>query len=157
MRQILRIALFILPLMSASALADSSCWNNFQEVDFTENWNFPSFETTNFYLPSHNINGRFLTPAAAHFTREQNAVRVHFDFQSNKMSLPYNLYRIEIEIGGPGDAHQYSEDFTSNCQEPGLAIYPGSSIQLPEFEIPPRSDGSSRAQEPVHIKIWGHL
>lgn len=153
----MRIALFMLPLFSSPVLADSSCWKSFQEVDFTENWSFPSFSTTDLYLPSHNMNGRFLTPAAAHFTQDQNMVRVHFDFLSNKMSLPYNLFRLEIEIGGPEDPYLITEDFTFDCQEPGAAIYPGSRLQLPEFEIPPHSDGSSRANEPVRIKIWGHL
>lgn len=149
--------IMLFPLLAQAE--DESCWESFQEVNATETWSLTGSETSKIFLPSYNMNGPFLTKAAAHFDRNENQIQVYFDFELNKMSLPYNIFRLELTIGpeGAAESYQYTIDFTKNCTAPGIALFPRGSIYLPVTEVPAFAKELLNRGVPVQIKIWGHL
>lgn len=146
--------IFLFPLIAS---ADDSCWSAFPVVDSQENWDFQTAESTKILLPSFNSSGPFLTKAAAQLQHDQHKLHINFDYDSDQLSLPYNVYRIEVTIGAGEDSFTYTNDFTYQCAYSGISIFPRGNYILPSVSIPPHSNGNPRTNEPVKIKIWGHL
>lgn len=142
----------LLSLMSVQFASANSCLEEQLVVDTQLNWNLAENQPIDFYLPSRSsVNGNFFTRAAMHI-KPQSAIyaEVMIDFvMPGLVSLPYNLYKIEITVGN----YTYTQDLTFNCEEPGGSIYPGQQINLPTMQFPKNLD----ANETAHIKVWGHL
>ena len=143
--------LFVVLLMSLSQTvnADESCYDSEPIITRQEVWDFTAVPQSDFHLPSRNINGIFITEAAAHFTWGEN-LEVFFDFNlpPHLFGLAYNVHRIEIKVGD----YVHKMDLTFNCTEPGLSLFPRQTIKIPAWKLP-----RPTSMEMVELRIWGHL
>lgn len=114
-------------------------------------------------LPSTNSSGKYFTHASLHWlSGPGEAAAMYLDHvlpPPQTVGLPYNIYKIHVEIGSPEsqDFWVFEEDYTKDCSETGRSFFPGELLRLPAIKVPPKSDGSSRDGDSLRIKIWGHL
>jgi hypothetical protein len=151
----LLLLVFFLPLVS---FADESCPENLLVAEKTLSWDFATGSRTDFYLPTYNSEQQRLvrTDAAAHFSSDGSAMNVLFDFNSNLIWLPYNIYRFDVEVGTP-DSPDYFLKSAGDCNGFPTGMRPGEHLVAYPIKIPPRANGEPRGQEPVRIRVWGHL
>jgi hypothetical protein len=71
------------------------------------------------------------------------------------VGIEYNLYRLEVIIGVPGDQQLISQDYTSGCSTLPAGLFPGAHFDLLPVFLTPHSDGSPRGLEPVRLRFWG--
>lgn len=153
----MRIFAFLFLCLAPSALA-AECLDDFLVVDREETWDLSHPDRFDIFLPTRSGNTGYVTQAAAHYQwPDSSELRVHFDFNlpPGQVSYPYNVYKIEIDVGDETNRFHIEQDFTRGCTESGAGMFPGQKIALPAIKIPPRSNGEARAEEPVRIRIWG--
>jgi len=131
-------------------------------LDITQFYNFQSSEEIKLTLPSTNSQGSFFTAASYHFQSDplNSSAKNYFSFVlPNQVSLPYNIYQIELAVGEEenNDIIYFQHDFTANCTEAGRSIFPGQELHLPEIKITPHNNGAPREIDKLKIRIWGHL
>ncbi|MGZ3693763.1 MAG: hypothetical protein ACXWQO_06155 [Bdellovibrionota bacterium] len=157
-----KVLLSLLFLLSPlSALAGDECYRDFLVVDQTVVWDFSQPQRLDLPLPTYNPNyGMMPTDAAAHFgSMGQQRMNVVFDYDSAAMSLPYNIFRVDLMVGDAdaSDSFKASIDNTSDCTKTQPSVYPGKFLALQPIKILPHSNGAARGLETVHVKIWGKI
>ncbi|MGE3263546.1 MAG: hypothetical protein AB7K68_17350 [Bacteriovoracia bacterium] len=151
------LLLFFVPLL---VHAEDDCYRDFLVVDKTVLWDFDKSPKTNIALPSWNGSSPpFYTKATGHFSLQDGNLRALFDFNSDLLSLPYNVYRLDLIVGGEEDGDRFvsSRDFTNGCTRSGLSFYPRSVVELPAVKVPDSATGENRGLRRVRIRIWGVL
>lgn len=147
----LALAFAIFLSLSLSSHAEEGCFESDPVVDRQETWDFSASPRSDFYLPTRNVYGLFLTKAAAHFSvNESGALSVAFDhlLPPETFGLQYTVHQLEVEVEGA----TFHYDFTHGCTEPGLSFYPRETVEIPALKLPLPA-GSA----PLRIRIWGHL
>lgn len=155
----MRFALFSLFffLSQPASAADTSCLDSGPVVEQNLVWNFEQPARTDFYLPTKNDWGQYRTPAAAHIVWNSQ-LYISFDYvQSQQFGLFYTVHRLQIEIGENENLEVIDLDYTNGCTESGISFTPGTVLKEIPIKIPPRADGQPRGEEPIHIRVWGHL
>jgi hypothetical protein len=146
-------------LLSLPAFGAESCYDSRPVVDIQADWDFTAAPQADFYLPTRTVYGGYLTWAAAHL-RWDGRLETMFDFQppqKEALSLPYTVYRLQLQVGkdGDSDGFLYDNDLTRNCTGPGRSLFPGDVLRLPAVQVPSHKDGTPRGLEPLRIRIWG--
>jgi hypothetical protein len=152
--------LFAILLLPLYAHAEDSCYRDFLVIDRVIAWDFSRDQAADFTLPSWNgSTPPFYTDAAAHISLRGNKLNTSFDFKTDLVSLPYNVYRMDILVGKEADPENFvsSRDFTANCKNAGFSFFPGDKVKLLPEKIPALSSGGPRGVQPVRIRIWGIL
>ena len=150
MRTLAWLFLFFLPTW---AQAGDECYRDHLVVDRTQVWELNKPQDWKFRLPTRHPQKPFLTFATANFYWDANqSLLSALKFETDLVSLPYNVYRLDIQMGEGENAVVQSWDFTGNCQGPGLSFYPGAKIDLPVMKGPPPV-GTSK----IRVRIWGVL
>jgi hypothetical protein len=75
-------------------------------------------------------------------------LEIEFDPKFQGVSLPYNLYAVLIVLDG--EIVEWL-DFTSSCVGPGVSIFPGQKISLPEVKL------IGDKPQKLQIMVWGRL
>ncbi len=146
----MRFLAFFFILLTLPLPASADCMDPRPVVDITEQWNFSQEQQLEFFLPTRNGYGGYITKTLAGF-HWTNMERLEVSFTSHErgFSFPYTLYRMEIYVG---DEFSHVDDFSQDCTEVGLSVRAGGSQTLPLIKIP----ASARAGvQPVRIRIWG--
>lgn len=138
------------PQVNAQSFA--SClpgWTSLQSIELMDTTKDYDFSHS---LEGENANGRHTTKVVidGHYNAQskQLILSAHFDDKFNGVSLPFNLFSALVIEGGQVNAWQ---DFTKECNSPGVGFYPGQTFQLPVFKL----KGSGK--ESVQIMIWGSI
>lgn len=153
-----RFILAILLCLPTFASASDDCYRELLVVDQTVEWNFTQEQRLDVALPTWNRRYGFMpTEAAAHFTLSHDKIDVLFDYNSKKMSLPYNFYRLDITVGENDDLFHRSLDFSEGCQQMPIGIYPSRHIKLFPIEVARPVHGNPRGTEKVRVRIWGSI
>jgi hypothetical protein len=155
-----RACLFLL-LFPLLARADDECYRNFLVVDQTVLWDLSEPQKLDLQLSSwHRFQGSVKTPAYGHFDWDgESNLNAGFDYNTPLLALPYNVYRMDVEIGESSDPGRIedSRDFTRDCTDPGLSFYPGAQVHLAPTVLARDPAGEPPGPTPVHIRIWGVL
>lgn len=142
-----------------TARAVNDCHDIRPVLDYRAVWSFQEGINAHLPLPSRYDWGFIPTNARANFTPKGEELQVTFDLQlpPGQVGLPYTVHRLELQIGTGEDRFVYVNDFTDGCINPGVSFFPGQTFYLTPLAVPARGDGSPRANEPVRIRLWGHL
>ena len=155
----MRILALALLLASSIARADF-CEDENLVLDTDLSWDFTNGFLHEFTLPTHRGGTIFPTKSVLQ-VGNAGAPELFgiFEFPraANEVGLEYNLYRLEIQIGGDAepDRQLIDQDFTSSCTSPGAGLWPGGRLELQPIKITPHADGTPRGVEAVHLRFWG--
>lgn len=143
-------------LLSWDASADSSCYDPFESLSTQA---FPPLTNEDHVFPlnSTNSHGSFRTKAVMHLTNlGLNGFQVWFQFPASTgmVSLPYDLFRVEIQDLRGTPLFKY--DLTADCKNAGASLFPRQEIRLPPFKIP-LSQVKLLDIKQILIKVWGRL
>lgn len=139
-----------------------SCFESAQKLERHYSANLSQNLVIREYLPSRNINGPFTTYARVQVRTNASLKSdawwngiIRFDFPAPKdqMSLPYNIYGIALEV--PEANYSFFYDFTNNCTNAGLSLYPGQYFDLLDIHLPRFPVGTPNSD--LFIHVWGHL
>ncbi len=154
------LTILTLLLGTTSVSAEDLCYDEKPSLEQSGQWDFSTLPRFDFYLPSKNIYGSFLTHAALHL-QFQDKLWISFDhiLPKNQVGLAYTIHRLRIEIGQPDSPSHFlfDQDFTQGCSGPGMSFFPGESHQLPAIEVPFLPPQNGPEVLPVKIQSWGRL
>jgi hypothetical protein len=138
-----------------AAEAAEECFDPQPIVERIAIWDFQRPSYTSFQLPSRNGQGIFLTQAAIHLSWNES-LEIVFDFElpPDQVSLPYNVYQLQLEIGEGPEMVMIKKDFTENCTGHGISFFPGARVRIlaPKFLPPPPATSLGT---PLRITVWG--
>ena len=80
---------------------------------------------------------------------DELSLSVRFDPEFDGVSLPYNLYALQI-LGDQGEELAW-QDFTSKCTGPGIGFFPGREVELGAIKL------IGVDPQRLQIKVWGKL
>ena len=129
-------------------------------VDASYEWNFEDGFLHTIALPTHRAGQLVSTRAELQLGNgggEELFGIYEFPRRPNEVGLAYNLYRLQIQIGGDDepDRQLIDQDYTNGCSGPGVALWPGSRLELQPIRLQPHAGGVPRALETVHVRFWG--
>jgi hypothetical protein len=133
----------------ALAAQDDSCYRDFlslsQDRSLGEDWQS--------LLESRNRHGPFVTNAQIEYflASEEGQMVIEHVHKASRVSLPYNLYAVEIRSTLTGKV-VFFRDFTEGCQGAGASLYPGSRLTVGKI-----TDGASETKDLWTVRVWGHL
>lgn len=159
-KKIILFPLLLFLFGTGSVQAEDLCYDEAPSLEESGEWNFSALPRWDFYLPSKNIYGTFLTHAALH-VQFQEKLLISFDhiLPKNQVGLAYTVHRLRIEIGQPQSPTHFlfDQDFTQGCTGPGMSFFPGESHYLPAVEVPFLPPQNGTEVLPVKIQSWGRL
>lgn len=145
----------ILMSLCVAAQAKNQCTEKDLVVDETQ-WNdFSGFVWT-LPLPSYSsVHGKYKTGAVADFVgaMDSMSLKFRFDLPEDMVANPYNIYRIEFDVGEGADLYHYE---IGDCNGAIGSFWPMDPFKIYPIYLNRHSDGSPRGVEPVHVRIWGH-
>ncbi|MGZ3654036.1 MAG: hypothetical protein ACXVCS_00695 [Bdellovibrionota bacterium] len=157
----MRILATLLFLFSASsASAGNFCEDENLVIDTQLQWDFSNGFFHDFTLPTHRGGNLYSTKSVLHLGNggDPNLYGIfEFPRAANEVGLEYNLYRLQIQIGGDDepDRQIIDQDFTAGCTGPGAGLWPGDRLELKAIKLEPHADGAPRGVESVHLRFWG--
>jgi len=135
-----------------SAQSFASClpaWTSLQSIEILDTTKDYDFSHS---LEGENASGRYTTKVVVdgHYNAQtkQLTLTTHFQNDFNGVSLPFNLFSALVIEAGQVNGWQ---DFTKECNGPGVGFYPGQMFQMPAFKL----KGSGK--ETVQFMIWGSI
>lgn len=129
-----------------SCLPAWTALQSFELIDATKDYDFTRS------LEGENAQGRYTTKVVVdgHYDAKtkQLSLAAHFENGFSGVSLPFNLFSVLLIEGGQVNQWQ---DFSKECNGPGVGFYPGQTFQLPVFKL--KSTGKATLQ----LMIWGSI
>jgi hypothetical protein len=143
---------------SYDCFKDDLAFMHSQNISLSRPLNFTSF------LPSHNIDGAFMTRARIQVRTNASPksndwwngiIKFDFPLPKDQVSLPYNVFAVVVEVPVEQGGYTYFHDFTDSCTNPGLGLYPGQKFELRDLKLLRQPKGSPDI--PIRIGVWGKL
>lgn len=155
----MRILGLLLFLASSTARANF-CEDENLVLDVELSWDFANGFRQELTLPTHRGGELYPTKTVLQLGNGGDGEllgRFEFLRAANEVGLEYNLYRLQIQIGGDAepDRQLIDQDFTASCTSPGAGLWPGDRLELRPIKLEPHANGAPRGVEPVHLRFWG--
>jgi hypothetical protein len=153
--------LLLASFLSSSAIAGEFCEDANLVIDTELQWDFSNGSFRDFLLPSRRNGQVYPTKSVLHLGNAAgiDELRGVFEFprRPNEVGLAYNLYRLQIQIGGDDepDRQIIDQDYTQGCTGAGASLWPGERLELRPIKVEPHADGMPRIVETVHLRFWG--
>lgn len=152
--------LFIVAFGAFPARGAEFCEDENLVVDLETRWDFAAPLLLELPLPTHRGGQLYPTKATLRLTHDQKPDLLgvfEFPRRPSEVGLPYNLYRLQIQVGRDDepDRQLIDQDYTQGCTGAGVSLWPGNQLSLNPIPLTRHSDGSPRGDEAVHLRFWG--
>lgn len=155
------LAFLSLLFLTLPAEAAEFCQDDDLVIDTQTSWDFTNGFFHDYTLPTHRGGQVYPTKSVLHLGNGAGVEELFgiFEFprQPNEVGLAYNIYRLQIQIGGDDepDRQVIDQDYTAGCSGPGASLWPGDRLELKPIKLTPHADGTPRSLEAVHLRFWG--